>query len=209
MSELLVIGAGGHGRVVADAALSSGVWQAVAFVDERREGVDTLGFPLVGGPADLPQLARRYRQAIVAIGDATTRLRLMEECRQLAFELPVVVHRSAVISSYASVAAGCTVLAQAAINPGASLGFGCIVNSAATIDHDCRLAAGVHVAPGAHLAGNVTVGDRTWIGIGSCVKQGVVIGADVMIGSGAAVVANIAAGLIVMGVPARPRQTQS
>jgi sugar O-acyltransferase (sialic acid O-acetyltransferase NeuD family) len=206
MSTLLVLGAGGHGRVVADAAATMGTWSAICFVDDRAAAPSVTGFEIVGTSADLERLAKSYTAVVVGIGDAQKRLQLMERSARFGFELPVIVHRSAAVSARAQLGAGSVVFAQAAVNPGAHLGRGCIVNTGATVDHDCHFEEGVHACPGVHLAGNVQVGARTWIGIGACVKQGVRIGSDVVIGAGAAVVSDVASGLTVVGVPARARQ---
>lgn len=205
MNTLLIVGAGGHGRVVADAALTMKKWRRIGFVDDEPSARGGLGLPIVGASADLQQLRAEFTEAAVGIGDARTRLQLLERCRQAGFELPAIVHATAAVSSYATLGPGVVVFAQAAINPGATIEEGCIVNTGATVDHDCLLQAGVHVCPGAHLAGNVQVAARCWIGIGACVKQGVRIGADVTVGAGAAVVCDIEAGLTVIGVPARPQ----
>ena len=161
------------------------------------------GFEVVGTFADLERLQKSFPAVVVGIGDAKTRLQLLERCTQSGFELPVIVHRSAAVSAQASIGAGSVVFAQSAVNPGATLGRGCIVNTGATIDHDCQLEDGVHACPGAHLAGAVHAGARTWIGVGACVKQGVSIGSDAFIGAGAAVVADVNSGMTMVGVPAR------
>jgi sugar O-acyltransferase (sialic acid O-acetyltransferase NeuD family) len=205
MSSLLVVGAGGHARVVADAALTSGNWRRVCFVDDAPAATGALGLAMVGTSADLQQLRSEFAAAVVGIGDARVRLRLLDQCRRAGFELPAIIHRTAAVSSYTTLGPGVVVFAQAAINPGATLEEGCIVNTGATVDHDCHLQAGVHVCPGAHLAGNVHVAARSWIGIGACVKQGVRIGADVTVGAGAAVVNDVENGLTVTGVPARSK----
>jgi sugar O-acyltransferase (sialic acid O-acetyltransferase NeuD family) len=205
MTSLVIVGAGGHAHVVADAALTTGRWQRVCFVDDAPGASSGMGLPIVGTSADLSQLRTQFDAAVVGIGDARTRLRLLERCRQAGFELPAIVHRSAAVSSFAILGPGVVVFAQAAVNPGARLDEGCIVNTGATVDHDCHLHAGVHVCPGAHLAGSVQVATRSWIGIGACVKQGVRIGSDVTVGAGAAVVRDVETGLTVTGVPARPQ----
>jgi sugar O-acyltransferase (sialic acid O-acetyltransferase NeuD family) len=205
MSKLLIVGGGGHGRVVADAALTTGAWSVIHFVDDRV-GVVVPGFEVVGTSADLQRLVKKGATAAVGVGDARVRLELLDKCVQAGFEVPVIAHRSAVVSVQASVGAGSVMFAHSAVNPGAKLGRGCIVNTGATVDHDCQLAEGVHVCPGAHLGGDVHVGARTWIGIGACVKQGVRIGSDVVIGAGAAVVSDVESGSTVVGVPARVRE---
>jgi sugar O-acyltransferase (sialic acid O-acetyltransferase NeuD family) len=206
MSRLLIIGAGGHGKVVADAALSMRSWEQIAFVDDKGQTLGSpLGLSVVGTVAQLAELARDYRAVSIAIGNVRTRLELLQRCKALGMKLPVIAHSSSAVSSFAVLEEGCVVFAHAAVNPGARLGAGCIVNTGASVDHDCELGEGVHVGPGVQLAGDVRVGVRTWIGIGACVLQGIVIGSDVMIGAGSVVVSNVESGLTVMGVPARPR----
>lgn len=200
---LLIIGAGGHGKVVADTARQQGEWDRFAFLDDdtTRSG-SIVGVPVLGDLRTAAGLRREFPDVVVAIGSADLRLRLIGELAEQGFNLPVVQHPSATISSFASLGRGCVVFAQAAINADVTLGEGCIVNTGSTIDHDCTLADGVHLAPGAHLAGTVRVGRATWIGIGACTRENITIGDYVTIGAGAAVVADIDSGLTVMGVPA-------
>ena len=202
---LLIIGAGGHGKVVADAAREQGQWTKLAFLDDDPQlTAPIVGLPLLGGTQAAAGLRIEYPDAVVAIGNADGRLGLMEELGRQGFGLPVVRHPSASISASAILHAGCVVFAQSAISADAALGKGCIVNTGATIDHDCILADGVHVSPGAHLAGGVTIGRGAWIGIGACVRENITIGGAVTVGAGAAVVNDIDRNLTVAGVPAMP-----
>jgi sugar O-acyltransferase (sialic acid O-acetyltransferase NeuD family) len=205
LKGLLIIGAGGHGKVVADAALLLG-WSNVAFLDDRAAALGSpLGLPIVGTLADLPAQAPAYSGAIVAIGNAKLRLELIDRCRRSGLEVVSIVHPMAFVSRFASFGAGCTAFAQSAVNADAGIGAGCIINTGATVDHDCVIGVGVHVCPGAHLAGAVRVGDRSWIGIAATIRQGITIGRDVTVGAGAVVVADVADGLTVAGVPARQK----
>jgi sugar O-acyltransferase (sialic acid O-acetyltransferase NeuD family) len=206
MSALLIVGAGGHGRVLAEAAMTMERWRMIAFLDDSPGLTRVLGHDVIGRCVELERLRGQFQDAAIGIGDARTRLSLLERSQQLGFHLPVIAHRSAVLSPSAAIGAGTVVFAQAAVNAGASIGAGCIINTGATVDHDCRLGAGVHVCPGVSLAGNVHIGERCWIGIGSCVKQGIAIADDVTVGAGAAVVSNVAAAQVVVGVPARTRR---
>ena len=205
MNALLIIGAGGHGKVVADTALLVG-WEKVAFLDDRAATLGSpLGFPIVGTLHELDAQSSAYSHAIVAVGDAKLRLQLTDRCRRSGLEVVSVVHPTAYVSKFASIGPGCAVFAHAAINACAELGTACIVNTGATVDHDCLIGDGVHICPGAHLAGEVRVGDRSWIGIVAAVRQGITIGRDVTVGAGAAVVEDVADNLTVVGVPARQR----
>ncbi|MCB1792017.1 MAG: acetyltransferase [Gammaproteobacteria bacterium] len=201
---LLIVGAGGHGKVVADAALLQAAWQKIAFVDRDPNVTETLGLPVFSGePAD-DQLREDFSDAVVAIGNAATRLTLLDSLHRMGYRLPVIQHPRAVVSTRSEIGPGSVLFANAVVNPDCVLGRGCIVNTAATIDHDCVLAEGVHIAPGAHLAGGVRVGRATWIGLGACVREYLSIGDEVTIGAGAVVVNDIRAGQCVAGVPARP-----
>lgn len=200
MTDLLIVGAGGHGRVVADAACS--FYERIAFLDDvAQESSDD--WPVLGRPADVERFADQFSEFAVAFGDNEKRLLFSERVLGLGLKLALIIHPTAAMSARSSLGSGTVVMAQAAINGGTTLGRSCIVNTGATVDHDCRLGNAVHVSPGAHLAGRVTVGDRAWIGVGAAVKDGVSIGADSIVGAGAAVVDDVAARTVVRGVPAR------
>ena len=203
MSGLLIIGAGGHGKVVAETAEAIGSWELMQFADNEYASLNgTLRWP-VANPDDAQALRGEYAAAVVAVGHAETRLRLLEEFEAAGFALPALSHPAAWVSPSASLAAGAVVFAGAVIQADAQLGRGVIVNTSASVDHDCELCNGVHVCPGAHLAGNVVVGEGSWLGIGCAIKQGVHIGRGVTVGAGAVVLNDVADGLTVAGCPAR------
>jgi len=189
----MIVGAGGHGRVVADAAGTPYV-----FLDDERKHES-----VVGTLSDLSTVQEQGDFVIVAIGDNQTRLQALENITNVA----TVIHHSAVVSTLAAVNEGTVVLANAVVNTGATVGRGCIINTGATVDHDCILRDGVHIAPGAHLGGNVTVGELSWIGIGASVKHGITIGKNVIVAAGAVVVHDIGDGITVAGVPAKELDT--
>lgn len=204
MSNLLIIGAGGHGIVVAEAAIANGRWKRIAFLDDRyRELNGTLPFPVLGALAAAEGLKKEYADAAVAVGDSSLRLLLIEQLLAQGFSLPPIVHPTAWISPSAQLAPGCVVMAQAVLQANVRLGRGAIINTAATVDHDCRIGDGVHVCPGVNLAGEVEIGSSSWIGIGSCAIQQIKIGANVTIGAGAAVVTHIGDNSLAVGVPAK------
>jgi sugar O-acyltransferase (sialic acid O-acetyltransferase NeuD family) len=203
MKRLAILGASGHGKVVADTAECCG-WQGIEFFDDAWPKISSIGsWPVVGTTGDLLNHVQEFDGVLVAIGNNNVRRSKIDELKAVGAQLPVLVHPSAVISRYAKIGPGTVVFASAVVNAYASVGDGTILNTGCSVDHDCVLGACVHVSPGARLAGAVSVGDGSWIGIGACVRQVLSIGSNVMVGAGAAVVCNISDNMTVAGVPAR------
>jgi sugar O-acyltransferase (sialic acid O-acetyltransferase NeuD family) len=203
--RLLILGAGGHGKVSADCAAEQGRWSAIEFFDDRWPGLGACAhWAVVGNGADLANRPAASGEAFVAIGGAEARLAWIARIQEAGLALASIVHPRAVVSAGASVASGVLVVAGAVINIGARLDEGVIVNTGATVDHDCIIEAGAHICPGAHLAGNVAVGRGAWVGLGAAVRQGVKIGAGATIGAGAVVIDDIPPGVTAVGAPARP-----
>lgn len=208
MNRLLIIGAGGHGVVVAEAAADTGLWNEIQFLDDGVSANAVLDFPVAGTLDQLDTLMDENSSVVVAIGDNRKRLALCNDIVSKGLPLATVIHPTACISSSASIARGVVVCAGAIVNARSKLGRACILNTAATVDHDGVIADGAHISPGANLAGNVTVGECAWIGIGSAVREGVRIGHDAIAGAGSAVVSDVSAGATVGGVPAKRLDTQ-
>lgn len=203
MRTLAILGASGHGKVVADTAMQSG-YDKVVFFDDAWPGLQVNGYwKVVGDTSTLLQYAEKISGVIVAIGQNHVRLGKTLQMRGEGLPLVSLVHPNAYVAEDVVIEPGSVVFAGAVVQPGSSIGFAGIVNSGATVDHDCMLGAGVHVCPGAHLAGGVKVGECTWIGIGSSVNQNLTIGVNVVIGAGAAVIADIPDEVTAVGVPAR------
>ncbi len=205
MRRLAILGASGHGKVVAEAALLAG-WLEVCFYDDNWPTCARNGHWQVDGTgASLLVSSPSFDGVIVAIGDGRVRLDKQNMLREADATLITVVHPRACLSQFASVGAGSVLLAGAIVSVDATLGAACIVNSGATVDHDCALGDAVHIAPGAHLSGGVSIGNRSWVGVGASVRQDIRIGADVIVGAGAVVVNDVPDGATVIGSPARPR----
>lgn len=203
MKKLAILGASGHGKVVADIAELSG-WDVIFFDDSypEKQSLENV-WPVVGNSVDLHQNISSYSSCFVAIGDNKIRLQKLHELEKFGADIPVLMHPKATVSKYASIKAGTVVMANAVINPFAAIGKGGIINTSATVDHDCSLSEGVHVSPGANLAGGVKVGTNTWIGMGATLKQCVQVGSDTIIGAGAVVVCDIPNSVTAVGLPAR------
>lgn len=203
MKLLAILGASGHGKVVAEAALSSG-WDSVEFYDDAWPGKHRIGKWVISGDmAALLDALGRFDGVVVAIGANAIRLDKLALIQEAGGRLTTIVHPAATISVSALLGVGTVVMAGAVVNADAVVGVGSILNTLCSVDHDCVLGDGVHISPGAHLAGGVTVGDLSWVGIGGVVKQGIAIGDSVMIGAGASVVNDIPSDLVAMGVPAK------
>lgn len=198
--NLLIVGAGGHGRVVADTAEALGYGDISFFDQNWPEQERNLRWPIIG--KEITQLANG-RNVFVGVGANSARVKLIGDMKRMSARLPTLVHPTAYVSSHSVVGEGCYVGPQAVVNAGSALGFGVIINTGASVDHDCNLAFGVHVSPGARLAGGVTVGLESWVGIGACVREGIQIGERVMVGAGAVVVSHVDDNACVIGIPAR------
>lgn len=196
MKRLLIIGASGHGKVVADIARLNG-YQEIAFLDDAPKVRHCGQYPVIGTSGDARDIDG---DVIVAIGNAKTRRRIQQSVNSERFV--TLIHPSAVVSD-AQIGRGTVVMAGVVINPGAVIGEGCIINTSSSIDHDCRIGDYVHVAVGAHVAGSVEISDETWIGAGATVSNNVTICAGCMIGAGAVVISDIAEPGTYVGVPVR------
>ena len=201
---LYVLGAGGHGKVVADAALAMRRFELRGFLDDdaQRRGGSVLGLPVVGGLEVIEGEAADVAVAL-GIGKNGARLAALARVHALGHRVATVVHPSAVIASGVVLGDGTFVAPLAVIHTDAHLGQACIVNSGAVVEHDNRLGDGVHVSPNAALGGDVTLGDEVHVGLGAVVLPGLSVGARSVVGAGAVVVSDIEDGVTVVGVPAR------
>ncbi|WP_456090327.1 NeuD/PglB/VioB family sugar acetyltransferase [Neisseria sp.] len=202
--KLAVIGAGGHGKVVAELAAALGTYGEIVFLDDRAQG-SVNGFPVIGTTLLLENsLSPEQYDVAVAVGNNRIRRQIAEKAATLGFSLPVLIHPGAYVSPSATVGQGCVVMAKAVVQADSVLKDGVIVNTAATVDHDCLLDAFVHISPGAHLSGNTHIGEESWIGTGACSRQQIRIGSRATIGAGAVVVRDVSDGMTVAGNPAKP-----
>ena len=208
MRRLLIIGAGGHGVVVADAAEASQEWSQIVFIDDAYPSIGKVAeWSVLGDVSALRKLSKEIDAAVVAVGNNTIRMNLLADVERAGIPLVSIIHPCASVSRLSQIGCGTVLLANSVVNARSTIGKGCIVNTAATVDHDCQVADGVHVAPGANLAADVKVGERSWIGAGATVLEQIAIGSEVLVGAGAAVIRDVDNGLVVVGVPAKPIQS--
>ncbi len=200
---LIVFGAGGHGKVVADVLARAG--QAVmGFVDDGvPAGSSVLGLPVLG-----PTSWLRDHPACVALGlgNNVARARIAEYCDKAGLRLVTAIHPSAVIASSARVEAGAVVMALVVVNADAVIERGAILNTASVVEHDCHVGAFAHVSPRAVMAGGCRLGASAQLGVGASMLPGTSIGDDTIVGGGALVARAIPPSVIAIGVPARVRR---
>jgi sugar O-acyltransferase (sialic acid O-acetyltransferase NeuD family) len=206
MSRLAIIGAGGHGRVIADAAQSSD-WTTIDFYDDAWSGRPGACGPwrIAGDTAALLTRLHDYQGVIVGIGNNRIRADLQQRLQDARAPMASVIHPAAVISRHAQVAAGCAVFARAVVNVGAQIGEGVILNTGCVIEHDCLVEDFAHIGPNAGLGGGVHIGRRSWVGIGANINHLIHIGRDSIIGSGATVIRDVPDAMVAIGTPARAR----
>lgn len=207
LPEVLIIGAGGHGRVVLEIVRAEGKYHPTGFIDADAALADTLvaGVPVLGTLNALPRVLRQRKgiRAVVAIGDNRIRRGCAAKVVAAGVELVSVVHPSAIVSPSAKIGRNVVIAAGAIVGTEAILADSVLVNSGAIVDHECRIGEGVHVGPGAKLAGRVSVDAGAFIGLGAAVIQCCSIGAESIIGAGAVVIRDVEPGTTVVGVPAR------
>lgn len=200
MKKLIIVGASGHGKVVADIAIKNG-YSEIAFLDDDDSVKSCMGIPVLGRTYE----ANKYIDSdfIVAIGNAEIREKIQKNLEDVNLKVVTLVHPEAVIAPTVCIGTGTVVMAGAVINPDTKIGKGCIINTGASVDHDNQLDDYVHISVGCHLAGTVTVGKGTWVGTGAVVSNNVKIREGCMIGAGAVVVNDIIERGTYIGVPAR------
>lgn len=199
---LAILGASGHGKVLADIAELTGWKQIVFFDDAWPEKASNGAWQVIGDTQMLLNNINNYQGVIVAIGNNKVRQQKLQQLDSAGAKLITLIHPSATVSRYTQIGLGSVIVAGAVINPDCIIGSGAIINTCSSVGHDCTLGDAVHICPGARLAGGTEVDDRAWVGVGSSVRQLIKIGADAIIGAGSAVVKDVPASTTVMGVPA-------
>jgi sugar O-acyltransferase (sialic acid O-acetyltransferase NeuD family) len=176
LTGLLLVGAGGFGRAVADAVLASNRFMPIGFVDDRWPDLPAVWeLPILGRLADLPHLRGRASAAVIAIGDNARRRAAFELAAQAGFELVNVIHPKAHVSYHVTLGRGVVVMAGAILGTEARLDDGAIVNVGAVVDHQARVGAFAHLGVGACMAGGATLGAEAWLQEGRILGPGAVV----------------------------------
>lgn len=201
--KLYIIGAGGHGKVVADIAKKNG-YTDIQFLDDGVKG-NIGNYSIVGTSQDIQKLHSINKEAdfFIAIGSNIIREKIFNQLKKYGVTPPVLKHPTSVIDETVQIGEGTVVMANVVMNASTVIGKGSIINTASTIDHDCCIDDFVHISPGVHVAGTVHIGKKSWLGIGSTVINNVHICDDVIVGAGSVVVKNIECSNTYMGIPAK------
>lgn len=207
MAKLLILGAGGHGKVVSETAQLMNKWEEIVFLDDRDNIDNVNGIPVMGKLNDYLNLTHKYDYAFAAFGDNKLRLIWIEKLIGAGFKIPTLVHPSSVISSSASINSGTIILGGVIINSSTCIGGGCIINTAVSIDHDCIVESGVHISPGVNIGGTVRIGSYTWVCIGANIRNNIAIGCEAIIAAGATVIEDVPCCVMVAGVPAKIKKS--
>lgn len=199
--KIVIMGASGHGKVVADIAKLNG-YKEIIFLDDDITKTKNGKYDVAGTTADIDKYLEQY-DFIIAIGNNEIRKKLTKQLDAKNIIQPVLIHPSAVVDSTVTISSGTVVMANAVVNVETKIGKGCIINTAATVDHDGNIADFVHLSPGVHIAGTVNIGANTWVATGASIINNLDICNSCIIGAGAVVVKDIKEQGTYIGVPAR------
>jgi sugar O-acyltransferase (sialic acid O-acetyltransferase NeuD family) len=205
--KIIILGAGGHAKVLADALLSQGA-PLIGFTDQDSSlhGKKIVGNPVLGNDDVIFKYDIKDILLVNGIGSAgnlSLRRSVFEKFKNIGFSFAEVVQTGAQISRFASFGEGTQIMGGTILQAGCTLGTNCIINTGATIDHDTIIGNHVHIAPGATLSGNITIGNSTHIGVGATLIQGIKVGQHCLIAAGAVIVCDIPPFSKVVGVPGK------
>ncbi len=201
-NKLLIIGAGGHGKVVANIASLMGCWEMIYFLDDNEQINEVNGFAVIDRVANLEVYVNEY-DIFVAIGNNKTRRDIHEKLLELKASIPILIHPNTIVEPSVIIGCGTVIMAGVVICIDSKIGKACIINTSSSIDHDNEIKDFVHVSPGCTLSGNVTIGNTCWLCTGSKVINNIFITDSTIIGAGAVVTHNVYEPGSYIGIPAR------
>lgn len=208
-NKIVLLGGGGHARVVIDLIRISGIYEIIGILDSQLEvGSSVSGISILGNDTLLSELyTKGIRNACIAIGsvkDNSRRKILYEKVKQVGFSVPSLLHPQSIVSKYnTKIHEGVQIMAGAIVQTCCSIGENTIVNTGAVIEHDCVVGNHVQISPGAVISGGCAISNSAFVGTGATVIQGIKIGKNSVVAAGSVVIDDVADGKTVMGVPAR------
>ncbi len=198
--KLIIVGASGHGKVVADIAVKNG-YDEIEFLDDKFSNTDFIKsfakWPIIGNTKKLSEI---NNDVFIAIGNSKIRKNFMERYRDK--HIITLIHPDAIIANDVKIGIGSVIMAGAIVNPYTRIGNGVIINTSSSVDHDCIIGNYSHIAVGSHVAGTVNIGECTWLGAGATVSNNINICDNCMIGAGAVIIKDINESGTYVGVPA-------
>ena len=202
--KLAILGAGGHGRVVASVAESTDDWDEIVFYDSAYPSFENSGrWPVVGDVEELLDHVAEFQGVIAAIGDNKRRSEFLDMLEAASANVVNIIHPSSVVAEDVILGVGITIMPNAVVNIGSKVFSGAIINTSAVVEHDCTVGYVAHLSPGAVLSGGCSLGDFSWMGSGAVCINSVAIGDSVVIGAGSVVTRDLESGKKYVGVPAR------
>jgi len=201
MIDLLILGTGGHARVVIESALTSGEnILGLLDTDYKNQQETILGVRVLGGIDLLDDYDRKQVSIIVAIGDNGKRKVWFQQLKEMGFKLATVIHPSAILSNYIDIGEGTFINSGAIINAKTIVGDNSIINTGVIMDHEVKIGKNCHLAPGVKVGGRTTIGENSFIGIGVSIADYIKIGREVVIGAGSVIVKDVKQGVTVVGI---------
>lgn len=198
MNKLIIIGASGHGKVIADIAVMNG-YKEILFLDDNMSLKECAGFPVVGKVSEIS----KYQMYDVVVGIGNSKFREEITKRISSYNIVTLIHPNAIISRRVSIGKGTVIMAGAIINSDTKIGESCIINTSSSVDHDCTVNSFSHISVGATIAGSVKIGKHVWIGAGAVVINNIAISDNIYIGAGATVIRNTTEYGTYVGTPSR------
>lgn len=206
--DIVLIGGGGHAKVIIDIINSMQEYNIVGICDIGSGLVSDI--PIIGNDEILENLySEGVTCAFICIGSLDRpqkRWKLYKQVKNIGYKLPILAHSTAILSPSAVIGEGTCIMPGAIINADTHIGKMCIINTRSVVEHDCLIGDNTHIAPAACLCGNIVIKSETHIGANATVKQGVIIGTNVIVGSGGVVINNIPDGVVVVGSPAKVKK---
>lgn len=208
MDRIILIGGGGHARVLINLIKTTGQYEIAGILDSLLEvGTSVSGISVLGNDSLLPQLYDKgIKNACIAVGsvkDNSKRKMLYEKAKKLGFFLPALLHPKAIKSEESNIAEGVQIMAGGVIQTNTFIDENTIINTGAVIEHDCVIGKHIHISPGAIISGGCKIYDGAFIGTGATIIQGCKIGRDSIVAAGAVVIGDVPDGKTVMGIPAK------
>lgn len=210
MEKIVLVGAGGHCKVIIDIIKSNNAYEIIGITDKCTKEKALLDISIIGDDNKLKEV---YKQGIKnaflcigALGNLNLRNKIYKNLKEIGFNLPVLIHNTAIVSKYATIGEGTCIMPGVIINSGAKIGKNCIINTGVIIEHDCVIEDNCHISPRAVLGGGVSIDKNTHIGIGATVIQGVNIGCNVTLGAGAVAIRPIPNNVVALGIPSKVRK---